>query len=47
LPMQIYKYALSPDKGWQQQAWAGAFLLIMMVLVISIIVRWVSRRKTR
>jgi phosphate transport system permease protein len=46
LPMQIYKYALSPDKGWQQQAWAGAFLLIMMVLVISIVVRWISRRKT-
>jgi len=47
LPMQIYRYALSPYKDWQQQAWAAAFLLIMMVLVISIIVRWISRRKTR
>jgi phosphate transport system permease protein len=47
LPLQIYKYALSPYKDWQQQAWAGAFLLILMVLVISIVVRWISRRKTR
>src|ERR1035437_3870105 len=27
LPLQIWKYALSPYKEWQQQAWAGAFLL--------------------
>jgi phosphate transport system permease protein len=47
LPLQIWKYALSPYKEWQQQAWAAAFLLIMMVLVISILVRWISRRRTR
>lgn len=47
LPLQIYKYALSPYKDWQDQAWAGAFLLILIVLIVSIIVRWVSRRKTR
>jgi phosphate transport system permease protein len=44
LPLQIYHYALSPYPDWQQQAWAGAFLLIMMVLGISILVRWLSRR---
>jgi phosphate transport system permease protein len=27
LPLQIFRYAMSPDAGWQQQAWAGAFLL--------------------
>ncbi len=47
LPLQIWKYALSPYKEWQQQAWAGAFLLIIMVLIISIVVRWVSRKRTR
>jgi phosphate transport system permease protein len=46
LPMQIYKYALSPYQDWQEQAWAAAVLLIVMVLVISIIVRFISRRKT-
>ena len=45
LPLQIYRYALSPYKSQQQQAWAGAFLLIIMVLIISILVRWVSNRK--
>ena len=45
LPLQIYHYALSPYKSEQQQAWAGAFLLVILVLGISIIVRWVSNRK--
>ncbi len=45
LPLQIYHYALSPYQDWQQQAWAGAFLLIILVLGISILVRWISSRK--
>jgi phosphate transport system permease protein len=45
LPLQIYHYALSPFKDQQQQAWAGAFLLVIVVLIISIIVRWLSRGK--
>lgn len=45
LPLQIYRYALSPDKNWQQQAWAGAFVLVVLVLIISIAVRWLSRKK--
>jgi phosphate transport system permease protein len=47
LPMQIYRYALSPYTDQNQQAWAGAFLLILLVLGVSIIVRWVSGRKHR
>ena len=46
LPLQIYKYAISPYANWKQQAWAGAFLLIMLVLIISIAVRWLSRKRT-
>jgi phosphate transport system permease protein len=45
LPLQIYHYALSPYKDWQQQAWAGAFLLMVLVLGISILVRWLSNRR--
>lgn len=45
LPLQIYHYALSPYRDQQQQAWAGAFLLIILVLGISILVRWLSNRK--
>lgn len=45
LPLLIYRYALSPYKDWQQQAWAAAFLLVLLVLGISILVRWVSHRR--
>ena len=45
LPLQIYRYAISPYKDWQQQAWAGAFMLVMLVLVISIIVRLLTRKR--
>jgi len=47
LPLQIYRYALSPYRDWQQQAWAAAFLLVILVLGINVIVRWVSRRRSR
>jgi phosphate transport system permease protein len=46
LPLQIYRYALSPYTDWQQQAWAAAFLLVIMVLGINVVVRWVSSRKS-
>jgi phosphate transport system permease protein len=45
LPLQIYHYALSPYADWKQQAWAGAFILVLLVLGISILVRWISRRR--
>jgi len=45
LPLQIYRYASSAYPDWRQQAWAGAFVLILLVLCISIVVRWISNRK--
>ena len=45
LPLLIYRYALSPYDDLNQQAWAGAFLLVVLVLGISILVRWASRRR--
>ncbi len=42
LPLQIYRYAMSPYPDWHEQAWAGAFVLIMLVLGISVFVRWIS-----
>jgi phosphate transport system permease protein len=45
LPLQIWRYAMSAYPDWQQQAWAGAFLLILLVLIISIFVRWISSRR--
>jgi phosphate transport system permease protein len=45
LPLTIYRYALSAYQDQNQLAWAGAFILVVLVLLISIVVRWVSRRK--
>jgi phosphate transport system permease protein len=45
LPLQIYNYALSPYADWQRQAWAAAFLLILLVLGISILVRRIGGRR--
>jgi phosphate transport system permease protein len=43
LPLQIYEYAKSPYDDWHAQAWAGALVLIGLVLVMSVIARFVTR----
>jgi len=45
LPLQIWRYAMSPYKVWHQQAWAAAFLLVLMILIISMVVRWLTSRR--
>ena len=45
LPLQIFAYAISPYAEWHALAWAGALVLIGMVLVISIIARAVTRSR--
>ncbi len=44
LPLLIYTYAISPYQDQHQKAWAAAFVLLLLVLGISILVRWISRR---
>jgi phosphate transport system permease protein len=39
LPVQIYTYATSPSEDWHQQAWAGALLLVLLVLGLSLSAR--------
>jgi phosphate transport system permease protein len=45
LPLQIFTYAISPYDDWHAQAWAGALVLIGLVLVISVIARFVTRAR--
>jgi phosphate transport system permease protein len=45
LPLQIFAYAISPYDEWHAQAWAGALVLISMVLVISLAARFVTRSR--
>lgn len=39
LPLQIYSYAISPYDEWHKQAWAGALILIMMIVAAVAAVR--------
>jgi phosphate transport system permease protein len=45
LPVQIFNYAISPYAEWHQKAWAGAFVLIALVFIISLIVRLITKNK--
>jgi len=45
LPLQVYVYALGPYDEWHRQAWAGALVLIMLVLALSLFARAVVRAK--
>ncbi len=44
LPLQIYVYALSPYDEWHRLAWAGALLLIVLIVGAVTAVRLVARR---
>jgi phosphate transport system permease protein len=46
LPLQIYTYALSPYDDWHRQAWAGAFVLVILIVTAVAAVRFVVRRGT-
>jgi phosphate transport system permease protein len=45
LPLQIFTYAISPYDEQHAQAWAGALVLIALVLVISLVARVVTRSR--
>jgi phosphate transport system permease protein len=48
LPLQIFSYAISPYDDWHRQAWAGALVLMGLILALNILVRVLSRdRKTQ
>lgn len=44
LPLQIYIYAISPYDEWHQQAWAGALVLIAIIVGTVLVVRMVTGR---
>jgi len=44
LPLQIYVYALSPYDDWHRLAWAGALVLIALIVTAVSLVRYVTSR---
>ncbi len=45
IPLQVFNYAISPYDDWHDKAWAGALVLIGIVLVISAAARYLTRVK--
>jgi len=43
LPLQIFSYAISPYDDWHRQAWAGALVLMAIILILNVSVRILSR----
>ena len=39
LPVVIFQFALSPYPNWQQLAWAGALIITLSILILSITAR--------
>jgi phosphate transport system permease protein len=44
LPLQIFSYAISPYDEWHRQAWAGALVLIVLIVTAVAAVRFAVRR---
>ena len=44
LPLQIFVYAISPYDEWHRQAWAGALVLIVLIVGTIAVVRLIARR---
>lgn len=47
LPLQIYSYAVSPFTDWHRQAWAGALVLVAIILVINVAARYAASRQVK
>lgn len=47
LTVQVFTYAISPYPDWHRQAWAGALVLVAIVLVCSLLARVATARMER
>ncbi|HZQ19246.1 MAG TPA: phosphate ABC transporter permease PstA [Terriglobales bacterium] len=46
LPLQIFTYAISPFDEWHRQAWAGALVLVILIVGTTTVLRFVFLRRT-
>jgi len=47
LTVQVFTYATGPYEDWHRQAWAGALVLVTIVLLCSLLARFATRRLER
>jgi phosphate transport system permease protein len=44
ITVQVFTYAISPYEDWHRQAWAGALVLVTIVLLCSLLARLATAR---
>jgi phosphate transport system permease protein len=47
LTVQVFAYAIAPYEDWHRQAWAGALVLVAIVLLCSLLARVATARMER
>lgn len=45
LPLQIFTYAITPYDDWHRQAWAGALMLVILIVGTTTLLRFVFMRR--
>ncbi len=45
LTVFIYNYGVSPFEDWIGQAWAGALVLMLLIVILSVAVRFATRKR--
>ena len=47
LPLQIYRYAISPYDDWHTKAWGASLVLVIVIGGIGLLLRLVARQRVR
>lgn len=47
LPLQIYRYAISPYDDWHTKAWGASLVLVIVIAAIGLLLRVVARQRVR
>lgn len=47
LPLQIYRYAISPYDDWHTKAWGASLVLVIVIGAIGVLLRVVARQRVR
>ncbi|MCB5177623.1 phosphate ABC transporter permease PstA [Microvirga lenta] len=45
LPVTIYQFALAPYENWRELAWAGALIITVSILALSVVARLLFRKE--
>jgi len=47
LPLQIYRYAISPYDDWHTKAWGTSLVLVVVIGLVGVLLRYVARPRVR